>query len=76
LRLEHEQRHADLMARYLGAEPGKTDERAGNDLHSVADPGFPPSTLFVWQVDGAAALASARGVDHLVRNVNSLIVAV
>jgi hypothetical protein len=37
LRLEHQQQHADLLARHLGAEPGMADEGAGHDPQPVAD---------------------------------------
>ena len=64
VRLEHEQLHDDLLARYLGADSGMTDEGTGDDAQPVADPGVFPSALDVWQVDGAVALAGAQGVDR------------
>jgi hypothetical protein len=36
LRFEHQQQHADLLARDLGAKPGMPDERAGNGSSSSA----------------------------------------
>jgi hypothetical protein len=35
LRFEHEQQHADLLARYLGAQPRMADERAGNAVAEI-----------------------------------------
>jgi hypothetical protein len=40
LRFEHEQQHADVLARDLGAKPGMTNEWAGNDLHRSPILGF------------------------------------
>jgi hypothetical protein len=62
-------------ARDLGAEPGLADERAGDDLHPIADAGVFPSALCVWQVDGAVAFAGAQGVDDFVGHVHRLVVA-
>jgi hypothetical protein len=65
LHYEHQQQHADLLARDLGAETGMTDERAGNDVYAVADP----------RHDGAVTIARAQGVDHRIPYVYGLVAA-
>jgi hypothetical protein len=61
------------VVRHLGAKPGAADERARDDLHSVADPRHLPTALFVGQVKGAVTLAGAQGVDHFVWYMQPLI---